>query len=156
RDYRVLADGFADVVPWDLGFDLARAVKSEEELDSVRESCRINEAGVWAVLDAFEPGTTEAALMGEAEQGFTEAGCYRTTMDMVLSGADGSAWPEFKFPDATRPIGEDDLVLFGLEVAGPGGHWVEFSRPICAGRPSSETLEALDGYLEYYDAAQAT
>ena len=156
RDYRALADGFADVVPWEQGFDLARAVKSDEELDSVRESCRINEAGVWAVLDAFEPGRTEAELMGEAEKIFTAEGCYRTTMDMVLSGPDGSAWPEFKFPDATRPIEQDDLVLFGLEVAGPGGHWVEFSRPICAGRPSTETLAALDAYLEYYETARQT
>jgi Xaa-Pro dipeptidase len=156
RDYQALADGFADVVPWEQGFDLARAVKSEEELVSVREGCRINEAGVWEVLGAFEPGRTEAALMGEAEKVFTEAGCYRTTMDMVLSGPDGSAWPEFKFPDATRPIEQDDLVIFGLEVAGPGGHWVEFSRPFCAGTPSAETLAALDAYLEYYEAAKRT
>lgn len=156
RDYRALADGFTDVVPWEQGFDLARAVKSEAELVSVRESCRINEAGVWAVLDAFEPGTTEAALMGEAEKLFTAAGCYRTTMDMVLAGPDGGAWPEFKFPDATRPIEQDDLVLFGLEVAGPGGHWVEFSRPFCAGSPSKDTQAALDAYLEYYEAAKQT
>ena len=156
RDHVALAAGPAEVVNWDAGFDLARAVKSEEELASVRESCRINEAGVWAVLDAFEPGKTEAELMGEAERIFTEAGCYRTTMDMVLTGPDGSAWPEFKFPDATRPIDRDDLVLFGLEIAGPGGHWVEFSRPFCAGQPSKETLSGMDAYLEYYEAAKQT
>ena len=155
RDYRALADGFTDVVPWDQGFDLARAVKSEEELDSVRESMRINEAGVRAVLEAYEPGRTEAELMGEAEKVFTAAGCYRTTMDMVLSGPDGAPWPEFKFPDATRPIEPGDLVLFGLEVAGPGGHWVELSRPLCAGDPAPETLDALEAYGEYVEAARA-
>jgi Xaa-Pro aminopeptidase len=156
RDYRALADGSAEVIPWDQGFDLARAAKSEEELVSVRESCHINEAGVWAVLESFEPGRTEAELMGVAEEVFTAAGCYRTTMDMVLSGSEGSAWPEFKFPDATKPIKQDDLVLFGLEVAGPGGHWAEFSRPFCAGSPSQETLAALDAYHEYYEAARET
>ncbi len=156
RDYVALREGPAEVVSWEEGFDLARAVKSESELESVRASCRINEAGVWAVLDAFAPGKTEAALMGIAERVFTEAGCYRTTMDMVLSGPDGSAWPEFKFPDPTRPIARDDLVLFGLEIAGPGGHWVEFSRPFCAGEPSRETLAGLDAYHEYVDAARAT
>ena len=49
RDYRPLADGRRS--PWDQGFDLARAVKSEEELESVRESFRINEEGFWAVLE---------------------------------------------------------------------------------------------------------
>ena len=45
RDYRAL-DGPAEVVPFDEQFDLARAVKSEAELESVREGMRINDAGV--------------------------------------------------------------------------------------------------------------
>ena len=40
RDYLAL-DGF-QVVPFDAEFDLARAVKSEAELESVRDSVRIN------------------------------------------------------------------------------------------------------------------
>jgi Xaa-Pro aminopeptidase len=156
RDYRALADGPAEVVPFDEQFDLARAVKSDQELESVRESMRINEAGVEAVLRAYEPGRTEAELMGEAERVFTAAGCYRTTMDMILGGRDGAAFPEFKFPSSRRRIAADDLMLYGLEIAGPGGHWVEFSRPICAGTPSEDTLAAMDAYHEYYDAAKQT
>jgi Xaa-Pro aminopeptidase len=156
RDYRALADGPAEVVPFDEQFDLARAVKSDEELESVREGMRINEAGVEAVLRAYELGKTEADLMAEAERVFTAAGCYRTTMDMILGGPDGAAWPEFKFPAATRRLEHDDLLLYGLEVAGPGGHWVEFSRPICAGKPSADTLSAMEAYHEYAEAARAT
>jgi len=154
RDYRVLVDGFSDVVPWDQGFDLARAAKSEEELVSVRESMHLNEAGFWAVLEAYEPGKTEAEVMGEAERLFAAGGTARTTMDMVLTGPEGSAGPEFRFPDHERRIEQDDLLLFGLEIAGAGGHWVEFSRPICAGRPSQETLAAMEAYLEYFEAAR--
>jgi Xaa-Pro dipeptidase len=155
RDYGVLADGPAEVVPFDEPFDLARAVKSEQELESVREGMRINEAGVEAVLRAYELGKTEAELMGEAERVFTAAGCYRTTMDMILGGSDGAAWPEFKFPGLRR-VEPDDLLLYGLEVAGPGGHWVELSRPICLGEPSPETLAAMDAYHEYFEAAKQT
>ena len=156
RDYRALADGPAEVVPFDEQFDLARAVKSDGELESVREGMRINEAGVEAVLRAYEPGKTEAELMGEAERAFTAAGCYRTTMDMILGGPEGAAYPEFKFPSGERRLERDDLMLYGLEIAGPGGHWVEFSRPICAGQPSTDTLAAMDAYHEYYDAAKHT
>jgi Xaa-Pro aminopeptidase len=154
RDYAALAEGDAEIVGWDAGFDLARAVKSAGELDSARDSMRINEAGVRAVLEAFALGKTEAELMAEAERVFTALGCYRTTMDMILGGPDGSAWPEFKFPSAERRLERDDLMLYGLEVAGPGGHWVELSRPICAGSPSGETAAAMDAYLEYYEAAK--
>jgi len=156
RDYRALAEGTAELVPWDPGFDLARAVKSDEELELVRESFRINEDGFWAVLAAYEVGKTEAEVMGEAERVFAAAGTYRTTMDMVLTGAGGAAGPEFKFPDHARRIGHDDLLLYGLEIAGPGGHWVEFSRPICTGLPSRETLSAMDAYLAYAEAAKRT
>jgi Xaa-Pro aminopeptidase len=159
RDYRALADGQAVIVPFDEQFDLARAVKSEQELESVRQSMRINEAGVEAVLRAYGPGKTEAELMGEAERVFTAAGCYRTTMDMILGGPDGAAYPEFKFPSAERAIAPGDLLLYGLEVAGPGGHWVEFSRPICAaprGEIALDTLKAMEAYHEYYEAAKKT
>jgi Xaa-Pro aminopeptidase len=156
RDYRALVDGAAEIVPFDEQFDLARAVKSEFELESVREGIRINEAGVEAVLRAYEPGKTEAELMAEAEKVFTAAGSYRTTMDMILGGPEGAAYPEFRFPSSERRIGRDDLMLYGLEITGPGGHWVEFSRPICAGQPSADTLSAMDAYHEYYEAATKT
>ena len=42
RDYRALGHRAR---PFDVEFDLARAVKSEAELESVRECVRINEAG---------------------------------------------------------------------------------------------------------------
>jgi Xaa-Pro aminopeptidase len=154
RDYRALAEGPAELVPFDEQFDLARAAKSDAELDSVRESMQINEDGFRAVLEAYELGKTEAEVMGEAERLFTARGAARTTMDMVLSGGEGGAAPEFKFPAHDRRIERDDLLLYGLEVAGPGGHWVEFSRPICAGNPNQETQAAMEAYLEYYDVAK--
>ena len=54
RDFRAL-EGL-DLVPFDAEFDLARAVKSDAELESVRESVRINEDGFEAFLAAYEPG----------------------------------------------------------------------------------------------------
>lgn len=153
RDYRPLAD---IAVPWDQGFDTARAVKSEEELESVRESFRLNEEGVRVALAAYEVGKTEAEVMGEAERVFASGGTWRTTMDMVLTGENGSAGPEFRHPSHTRRIERDDLLLYGLEIAALGGHWVEFSRPFCAGEPSSETFSALDAYHEYVEAARRT
>jgi Xaa-Pro dipeptidase len=153
RDYRPIADA---AVPWDQGFDTARAVKSDEELASVEESFRLNEDGVRAALAAYEVGATEAEVMGEAERVFAARGTYRTTMDMVLAGPDGGAGPEFKHPSATRKIARDDLLLYGLEIAASGGHWVEFSRPFCAGEPSKETRAGMEAYEEYVEAARAT
>jgi Xaa-Pro dipeptidase len=142
RDYRALADA-CEVVGWDEGFDLARAVKSEAELESVRDSVRINTQGFRVFLEHYEPGRTAADVMAECERYFVGEGCGRLTMNMVLKG------PEFLLARDER-LG--DFVLPSLEIAGPGGHWVEVSRAI--GTPSPEVARMLDAYEEYFEAAK--
>jgi len=152
RDYRRL-ESF-DAVPFDVEFDLARAVKSEAELESVRDSVRINERGFEIFLDAYAPGRSAAEVMAAAEEWFVSAGCGRLTMNMVLTGTDTFARPEFKIARRDEVLGE--LVLPSLEVAGPGMHWVEVSRAIAApeARLSPDTLRMLDAYGEYFEAAK--
>jgi Xaa-Pro aminopeptidase len=153
RDYQAL-EGAAELVPWDVAFDHARAVKSELELESVRDSVRINTEGFWRFLSAFDVGRTEREVLAPCEQYFVEEGCGRWTMDMVLDGENGAALPEFKIAGARR-FGPTDMVLPSLEVAGPGGHWVEVSRAICPGEPSADTRRMMEAYEEYYEAAPA-
>ncbi len=154
RDYRALADAGLELVPFDVEFDLARAVKSEEELASVRESVRINEEGFWTFLDACEPGRTEAEILAPCERFFVEQGCGRLTMDMVLVGENGLATPEFRIASAVRRIEHGDFVLPSLEIAGPGGHWVEVSRAISAGELREEVKSMLEAYEEYFQAGR--
>ena len=142
------------LVAWDVAFDHARMVKSELELESVRESVRINTEGFWVFLEAFEPGKSEREILAPCEEYFVSQGCGRWTMDMVLDGPNGAALPEFKIA-GTRPIGAGDCVLPSLEVAGAGGHWVEVSRAICPGEPSDDTKRMMEAYDEYFAAAPA-
>ena len=153
RDHEVLEDAAGELVSWDEGLDQARSVKSELELESVRDSVRINTEGFWAFLEHFEPGRSEREILAPCEEYFVREGCGRLTMDMVLTGPNGSALPEFRIAGDAR-IAATDLVLPSLEIAGPGGHWAEVSRAICAGQPSRETMQMLEGYEEYYAAAK--
>ena len=157
RDYTALSNGSGlELVDFDVPFDLSRAVKSEEEMELVRESMAINEAGFWIVHAAYEPGRTQVELMAAAEDEFVRRGTGRQTMDMVLWGGDGASTPEFRIPEIDRPIDPNDLLLYSLEIAGPGGHWVEFSRPLTKGKLSDETQRMLDAYEEYFEAARRT
>ena len=151
RDYRAL-EGL-ELVPFDVEFDIARAVKSEAELASVRDSVRINERGFEIFLEAYAPGKTAAEVMAAAEEWFVAEGCGRLTMNMVLTGTDAFARPEFKIARREEVLGE--FLLPSLEVAGPGMHWVEVSRAIAARDTtlSAETEKMLDAYLEYFEAA---
>jgi Xaa-Pro dipeptidase len=152
RDYAALAPA-AELVGWDAGFDHARAVKSDFELASVRDSVRINTEGFWIFLEEFAPGRTEQEVLAPCERYFVSEGCGRLTMDMVLVGESGSALPEFKIAGSRR-FRETDLVLPSLEIAGPGGHWVEVSRAICPGTPSRETAAMMEAYDEYFAAGR--
>ena len=156
RDYRALADQSFELVGWDVELDHARAVKSELEIESVRDSVRINEEGFWIFLEAFEVGRAEAEILAEAERYFVSEGCGRATMDMVLVGEEpGIASPEFRIASSARRIEAGDFMLPSLEVAGPGGHWVEVSRAIAAGgEPGVETRRMAEAYDEYFEAAK--
>jgi Xaa-Pro dipeptidase len=144
RDYRALKGGDFGLVPFDLEFDLARAVKSDEEVASVRDSVRINTEGFRIFLREYAPGRSAAEVLAPAERYFVEAGCGRLTMNMVLQG------PEFLLARRDAPLGE--FVLPSLEIAGPGGHWVEVSRAI--GEPSAEVQRMQEAYEEYFEAAK--
>jgi Xaa-Pro aminopeptidase len=152
RDYRAL-DSF-EVVPFDVEFDLARAVKSEAELESVRDSVRINERGFEIFLASYAPGKAAAEVMSPAEEWFVSQGCGRLTMNMVLTGTDSYARPEFKIARRDETLG--DFVLPSLEIAGPGMHWVEVSRAIAArgATLSPHTERMLEAYAEYAVAAR--
>ena len=143
RDYAALSRG-VDVVSFDVPFDLARAVKSEAELDSVRDSVRINTDGFWEFLGAFAPGKTAAEVLAPAEQLFVAEGCGRLTMNMVLVGA------EFTIARSDTVLGP--FCIPSLEVAGPGGHWVEVSRAI--GGADGDVAAMADAYDEYFAAAR--
>jgi Xaa-Pro dipeptidase len=144
RDFAALRER-ADLVPFDVEFDLARSVKSEAELESVRDSVHINTDGFWEFLAAYAPGKTAAETLAPAERLFVERGCGRLTMNMVLVGA------EFAIARAETALG--DFCIPSLEIAGPGGHWVEVSRAI--GRPNAEVETMLDAYVEYFEAARS-
>jgi Xaa-Pro dipeptidase len=143
RDYAALA-GAAELVNWDVAFDHARAVKSDEELESVRDSVSINTAGFHAFHEAYEPGRRAAEVMAPAEALFVERGCGRLTMNMVLVGA------EFAIARKETVLGE--FCIPSLEIAGPGGHWVEVSRAL--GQPNDEVLRMNEAYDEYFEAAK--
>jgi Xaa-Pro aminopeptidase len=143
RDHAALA-GACELVPWDEEFDLARAVKSEAELESVRESVAINVDGFHAFREAWAPGRSAAEAMAPAELLFVQRGCGRLTMNMVLVGA------EFALARRDTILGE--LCIPSLEIAGPGGHWVEVSRAL--GTPSAEVSRMLEAYEEYHEVAK--
>jgi len=153
RDYRELVNGPFEMVPFDFEFDMARAVKSEEELAEVRDAMDIIVDGFWALVTAYEPGKTEAEIMAPAVERFFARGAGPRMMNILLSGTHGEAEASFKVP-GHRVTAVDDLLLYSLEVTGAGGYWVEFSRPLIRGKLSPRTQAMADAYPQALEAAR--
>src|SRR5437588_5191963 len=153
RDYRELSNGSLELVPFDTQFDMARAVKSEEELAEVRDAMDIILDGFWVLVGAYAPGKTEAEIMAPAVERFFARGAGPRMMNILLSGTHGEAEAHFKVPSLRR-VAADDLLLYSLEVTGEAGYWVEFSRALIQGKPSTRTLAMSDAYPEALEAAR--
>jgi Xaa-Pro aminopeptidase len=153
RDYVELATSSFALVPFDRQFDMARAVKSDEELAEVRDAMDIIVDGFWALVAAYEPGKTEAEIMAPAVQRFFARGAGPRMMNIMLSGTHGEAEASFKVP-GRRVVAADDLLLYSLEVTGAGGYWVEFSRPLISGQVSARTQAMADVYPHALEEAR--
>jgi Xaa-Pro aminopeptidase len=153
RDYRELALGPFELVPFDQEFDLVRAVKSEEELDEIRDAMGIILDGFWALVAAYRPGKTEAEIMAPAVERFFARGAGPRMMNILLSGEHGEANAYFKIP-GHRKVAGGDLLLYSLEITGAGGYWVEFSRPLIQGKPSVITQKMADAYPNAMESAR--
>jgi Xaa-Pro aminopeptidase len=153
RDFRELQQSSFELVPFDFPFDMARAVKSEEELAGFRDSMDIILDGFHALLAAYEPGKSEAEIMAPAVERFFARGAGPRMMNIVLSGTGGEAEAHFKVP-SLRKVGPEDLLLYSLEIAGADGYWVEFSRALIRGKPSQRTLEMSQVYPYAMEAAR--
>jgi Xaa-Pro aminopeptidase len=153
RDYRELQGHGFELVAFDFHFDMARAVKSEEELEGFRDSMDIILDGFHALLAGYEPGKTEAEIMAPAVERFFARGAGPRMMNIVLSGGNGEAEAFFKVP-SLRKVAADDLLLYSLEITGAAGYWIEFSRALIRGKISDRTRAMSEVYPHAMEAAR--
>ncbi len=144
-DYQALVAAGLELVDFDFAFDMARAVKSEEEMKEVREAMDIVVEGFHALVNAYAPGKTEAEIMAPAVEVYFAHGAGPRMMNIVLSGTHGTAEASFKVPGHRR-VAADDLMLYSLEITNPEGYWVEFSRAIIQGKLDPVTERMKQGY----------
>lgn len=144
-DYQALVAAGLELVDFDFAFDMARAVKSEEEMKEVREAMGIVVEGFHALLGSYAPGKTEAEILAPAVEVYFARGAGPRMMNIVLSGTHGTAEASFKVPGHRR-VNPDDLMLYSLEITNAEGYWVEFSRAIIQGRLDPVTERMKQGY----------
>ncbi|WP_017616275.1 M24 family metallopeptidase [Nocardiopsis salina] len=118
------------VVDAQYALELARAVKSDEEMKCVRASLRATERGVAALRAAIEPGLTEAELWSVLHGSvIAQDGDYIETR-LLNAGQRTNPW----FQETSRNvIGRDELIALDTDVVGCFGYYSDFSRSFHSG-----------------------
>ncbi|PIA91799.1 hypothetical protein CB0940_09190 [Cercospora beticola] len=123
----------------DLGFrvvdaqapiEMARAVKSKEELKCVIASLRATEIAVGKVRDAIRPGMTENELWSVLHQSIiAQNGDYCETR-LLSAGPRTNPWFQ---ESSSFTIGRNQLVALDTDVIGCHGYFSDFSRTFHTG-----------------------
>src|SRR5262249_47271578 len=126
----------AELVDAQEAFERARATKSEEEQEGLRESARIADACFERVLEVVRPGVAERAIGAAAyERCYALGGEDPLFLSMYpVEGAAGRVAGAFG-PPGDRLLRRGDQHVFSFELIGPLGYWVELARMIVLGGP---------------------
>ncbi|MEZ5878732.1 MAG: Xaa-Pro peptidase family protein [Tepidamorphaceae bacterium] len=110
--------------------EMARAIKSAEEIKCVRASLRATEIGVGKLRAAIRPGLTENALWSVLHQSIIEQNGDYVETRLLNAGARTNPW----FQEASSNcIGENELIALDTDVVGCHGYYADFSRTFHSG-----------------------
>jgi Xaa-Pro dipeptidase len=115
-----------------------RAVKSSEEIECIREACRIADRGISTAYEVIEPGVSEQEVIAEVEYAMRKEGSSRVAFDtIVVSGANCA------FPHGTckrQIIKDGDLVVVDLGAT-VDNYRSDITRTVVAGKISGKQQE---------------
>ncbi|XHC11190.1 Xaa-Pro peptidase family protein [Labrenzia sp. ac12] len=120
--------------------EMARAIKSPEEMKCVIASLRATEIGVGKLREAIRPGLTEAELWSVLHKSIiAQNGDYVETR-LLNAGARTNPWFQ---ETSDNVIGANELIALDTDVVGCHGYYADFSRTFHSGpdRPTDTQRE---------------
>ena len=128
----------------------ARAVKSADELDAMRASLAVCEAGMQAMREALVPGVSENAVWAALHRVNIERGGEWIETRLLSSGPRTNPWFQECGP---RRIEAGDLVSFDTDLIGPYGYCSDVSRAwLCGDGAPSDAIRRV--YADAYAQVQ--
>lgn len=120
--------------------EMARSIKSSEEMKCVRASLRATEKGVEKLRAAIRPGLTENALWSVLHQTVIALDADYVETRLLNSGPRTNPWFQ---ETGTRVIGSNELIALDTDVVGCHGYYADFSRTFHSGpdKPSAKQRE---------------
>lgn len=127
--------------------EMARAIKSVEEMKCVNASLRATEIGVAKLRAAIRPGLTETELWSVLHQSVIAQNADYVETRLLNAGERTNPW----FQETTdNVIGENELIALDTDVVGCHGYYSDFSRTFHSG-PDKPTATQRELYKVAYE-----
>lgn len=123
------ADGF-NIVDAQKPVEMARAIKSSEEIKCIVASLRATEIGVSKLRNAIRPGITENALWSILHQSVIEQNGDYCETRLLSAGQRTNPWFQ---ETANYTIDNNELIALDTDVVGCHGYYSDFSRTFHSG-----------------------
>ena len=130
--------------------ELARLIKSDDEIECMRWAIAVGEHGVDMMKRALKPGITELQLWGLLNYTNTANNGDWHEGRMLASGPRINPWLQEASP---RRIESGDLVGFDTDMVGPFGYFCDLSRTFHCG-PAKPTRRQKQIYRMAYEEIQ--
>ncbi|MDX1995277.1 MAG: aminopeptidase P family protein [bacterium] len=129
-----------------------RAIKTQQEVDAMREAIRISEAALATLMTWIQPGMSEREIGAQLSRLMMEHGSQGVTFEPLIQSGPNSANPHGFITD--RQVQADEFLLIDF-----GGRWQEYpadiTRTVCLGVPTAEMQTIYDTVLAANQAALA-
>ena len=126
-----------ELVDATIEFDRVRSIKSDSEIEGIREANRIIEVGFQEIIKNIKVGMTEEEITAHAYKAVHELGAKDTLFLTHSSENPGEVEP-YQLNPRSRVMKHGNYLVVSLEITGPSGHWIEYSRMFCFGERNEE------------------
>ena len=123
--------------------DNIKTIKSDEEINLIRETCAMQDATFEYVLTCVQPGKRDYEVSADIMHKCLESGGQQANI-MLGSASAGTAAMILPAHFGNRVIEKGDQITILIESSGPSGFWGEMARIICLGKVSPELEEQFE------------
>lgn len=121
--------------------ELARAIKTEDELTALRTNAAICDQGIAQMLDRLRPAVTENELWSTLVGHPFSLGAEWCETRLLSSGPRTNPWMQ---ETTNRPVSEGELIAFDTDMVGRHGYLTDVSRTyLCGDRRATDEQRRL-------------
>ena len=119
--------------------DQIKAVKSDEEIELIKQTAATQDIAMEKALAEIKPGMRDSEMMALVQYTVQNLGSEQQLI-MAGSAPMGTPCPQIKRHFMHRQIQKGDQFTLMIETSGPGGFYTEISRTCVLGKASDDLL----------------